>query len=312
MFCFPLLGVAQYGNKIKHRNDNGFVNKKARPQRQLVIGIGAANFLGELGGANQIGTYFVKDLEIKTTRPSVAIGYRKKFNQRFALKGGLYYMRVKGDDQLTTEPFRQNRNLNFRSDIVEGSIQAEVFFTKDKNGHLYRIKNAKGAKNYDFQGYIFGGVGAFFFNPQGYYNGKWYNLKPMSTEGEGMDGGPKNYSRFSVCIPYGIGVSEAVGKLWTIGLEIGIRKTFTDYIDDVSGNYYDNAAIKAEKGSVAAHFADPSIANYPESLGGNSTGYKQTAAGEQRGDPTHKDAYMFVNINVTYKLKNRHRVKSKF
>ncbi len=312
ILALPIAASAQYGNKIKHRGDNGFVNRKNRPQKQITFAIGASNFLGELGGANQIGTFFVKDLEFSTTKPSAALGYRYKFNQLFALSGGFHYLAVKGNDNLTTEPFRQNRNLSFKSNIFELSIQGEIYFTKEQQGHLYRIKNAKGRKSYKLQVYAFGGIGGFYFNPKAQYHGKWVALQPLGTEGQGLPDGPKKYSRVSICIPYGLGVSEAIGKEWSIGIEFGIRKTFTDYIDDVSGNYYDNNVIRQQNGAMAADLADPSLAHYPASLGGDATGLNQTVAGQQRGDPTHKDAYMFTNITVTYKLKSRRSVKSKF
>ena len=176
LFIIPICASAQYGNKVKKKSDNSFVNKKNKPSRQIVVGIGACNFLGELGGANQIGTHFVKDFEFSMTRPSAALGYRYKFNRFFALKGGLYYCMESGNDNTTKEPFRQNRNLSFRSNIFELSGQGEFYFTKEQQGHLYRIKNAKGKKSYDIQAYIFGGAGVFHFNPQAKYQGRWVYL----------------------------------------------------------------------------------------------------------------------------------------
>jgi hypothetical protein len=42
-----------------------------------------------------------------------------------------------------------------------------------------------------------------------------------------------------VAIPFGIGAKMNVSKKVGIGLEWGPRKTFTDYLDDVSGTYPD-------------------------------------------------------------------------
>lgn len=306
----PFIVSAQYRTpKYKKANNYKYYKKKVRPE--YVVGIGAANFLGELGGANQIGTNFVKDLEFSMTRPSLQVGVRYKRN-RWSVKTGVYYNLVSGSDALTSEPFRNNRNLSFRSNIFELSAQGEFFFTKQQSGHQYRIKNAKGMKNYDFQGYLFLGVGAFYFEPQAKYHGNWVNLQPLGTEGQGMPGEKKKYSRISVCIPYGIGVKYSINREYAIGLEVGMRKTFTDYIDDVSGVYYDNSALYAARGEVAAALADPSLHNYPESLGGDATGYKQTAAGQQRGDKSDKDAYMFINITVAYKVPLTKRTRSKF
>jgi hypothetical protein len=280
LLTIPVLASAQY-RKPKYKRANNFSNSKNKARKEYVFGIGAANFLGELGGANQIGTNFVKDLEFSMTRPSAAIGMRYKFSKRMAVKGGFYYQLVSGADRLTKEPYRNNRNLSFKSNIFELSVQAEFYITKEQQGHRYKIKNAKGMKNYDYQAYIFVGVGGFYYNPKALYNGTWVSLQPLSTEGQGLAEGKKKYSRVSVCIPYGIGAKYNLNKDWSVGLEIGIRKTFTDYIDDVSTVYYDNAKLRAEKGEMAADLADPSLLNYPAELGGNASGAQQSAAGEQ-------------------------------
>ena len=44
-------------------------------------GIGASNFLGDLGGANQIGTNGFKDLELSLTRPSFTVGLKYKLTE---------------------------------------------------------------------------------------------------------------------------------------------------------------------------------------------------------------------------------------
>lgn len=313
----PLLADAQYKSRSKNPrkrkySSSSFANKKSKARKEYVFAIGASNFLGELGGANQIGTNFVKDLEFSMTRPSAALGMRYKFARRLAVKGGFYYQLLSGNDKLTKEPYRHNRNLNFRSHVFELSVQGEFYFTKEQQGHRYKIKNAKGMKSYDWQFYLFGGVGAFYYNPQAKRAGNWVNLQPLSTEGQGLPGGAKRYSRVSICIPYGIGGKYAINKDWAIGIEVGIRKTFTDYIDDVSTVYYDNAALREAKGDLAADLADPSLAAYPEELGGAGAGGVQTAAGQQRGDPKDKDAYMFINITAAYKIPYKRRTRSKF
>lgn len=311
LIILPFLASAQYGGK-RYKRANNFANSKKKPRKEYVFGIGAANFLGELGGANQIGTNFVKDLEFSTTRPSLAIGMRYKTSKRFGVKGGLYYQLVSGADRLTKEPFRNNRNLSFRSHIFEVSVQGEFYFTKEQQGHRYKIKNAKGMKNYDYQAYLFVGIGGFFFNPQAKYEGHWVNLQPLGTEGQGLPGGPKKYKRVNICIPYGIGAKYNINKDYSVGLEIGMRKTFTDYIDDVSTVYYDNDKLRDENGAMAADLADPSLLRYPAELGGNSVNAWQAGPGQQRGDPKDKDAYMFVNITVSYKVPYKKRTRSKF
>ncbi len=311
----PLLVVAQGSNKgVRTAKKGGFLNPKVRKTKEWVVGVGAANFLGELGGANQIGTNFVKDFEFSMTRPSAQVAFRYRFRKRWAVKGGLYWQLVSGADRLTKEPYRQNRNLSFRSNIFELSGQAEFIFTKEQIGHHYKIKNAKGMKNFNLQGYVFMGFGGFFFNPKARYDNKWVALQPLGTEGQGLPEGDKKYSRFSFCIPYGIGCKNDLSNNFTIGLEVGMRKTFTDYIDDVSTVYYDNKAILAARGPKAAALADPSLFDIPgrnvdQASFGRSA---QNGAGQQRGDRKDLDSYMFINLTFSYIIPARPQTRSKF
>jgi len=313
LLIIPLLVSAQYTG-TKRIKKGGFLNPKVKKQKEIILGIGAANFLGELGGANQIGTNFVKDFEFSATRPSVQFGYRYKFKKRWAVKGALYWQLVSGADRLTKEPFRQNRNLSFRSHIWEISGQAEYYFTKEQVGRHYKIKNSKGMKNFNLQGYIFIGFGGFFFNPKARYDDKWVALQPLSTEGQGLEGGARKYSRLSFCVPYGIGFKNAINSEWTVGFEIGMRKTFTDYIDDVSTVYYDNTALLRARGETAAALADPSFYDFPgynvdHTLYGAGS---QSGAGQQRGDRKDLDSYMFINITGSYIIPYRSKTRSKF
>lgn len=279
----------------------GFSQSWKRTRKEMVYGAGVTNFLGDLGGANQVGTNFVKDLELSMTRPAVQVGYRYRILEQISLKGGLYYGLLRGDDKLTQEVFRNYRNLHFRSNTFELSAQGEFSITKEKVGHRYKIKNVRGKKGFNVNTYVFAGFGFMFFNPKANLNGQWFALQPLGTEGQGLLLGSKKYSRFGVCIPYGLGAKYNLDKRSSIGLEIGVRKTFTDYIDDVSGDYYDNAAILANNGPIAAALADPSDKSHEN----------WTIMGEQRGDPSDKDSYMFLMVTYTHKLTKR-RTKAKF
>lgn len=84
-----------------------------RQRYEFSFGLGISNFLGELGGANQIGTNYFRDLEWSLTRMAASVGLRYKLSNYFALKSHLTYGRITGDDKLTTEYFRNYRNLNF-------------------------------------------------------------------------------------------------------------------------------------------------------------------------------------------------------
>ncbi len=259
---------------------------------EFQFGIGVTNFLGELGGANQIGTDYFKDLELSETNIAIEAALRYKLSQRMALNTHLSYGKVSGDDKLTDEFFRNYRNLNFKSNIWELGTNFEFAFVREQPGHRYRLRGVRGKRGFEVAIYGFVGVSAFYFNPKGELNGEWYELQPLGTEGQGVAENRDKYKRLQVAIPVGFGFKYNFDRQWGIQLQYGLRKTFTDYIDDASKTYYDNASLAAENGALAAALADKSSKDYPYI----------TAAGEQRGDPRDKDSYMFAVISVVYKF----------
>lgn len=268
-----------------------------RMRYEVFYGFGATNFLGELGGADREGTNFVRDLEISMTRPLFSFGGRYRITETFSTKTMLSYGWLRGNDALTKETFRNYRNLAFRSPLVEFSNQFEYSIIREKQGHRYNLRRVRGLKGFKTNTYFFVGFGVIYFNPKNKYNGKWYALQPLGTEGQGLVPTRKKYSRISLCIPYGIGFKYGLNRRSNIGLEFGARKTFSDYLDDVSTTYYDNQMIRDARGDVASYLADPSDGTHPN----------WTAAYQQRGDAKDKDAYMFLIINYTYKLYSTRR-----
>ncbi len=297
--------------------------RKNKYKYEWVYGVGATNLLSDLGGANQIGTHFVKDFEFNMTRPAIMIGFRYKNSRRVAYRANLITGILSAEDRLTKEPFRENRNLSVRTPIIELSGQFEYYFTKEHIGHLYKIKNAKGYKKNEMHFYAFVGVGAFFFQPKARYNkvkktvgsGDFVNLQPLGTEGQGL-GSSKKYSRINICIPHGLGVKYSLNKKWSIGLEGGSRKTFSDYIDDTHGVYYDPAefykSYDIDKATMVAKLANPSLASYPKDLAKQGGTGCQTCPGEQRGEIKYTDTYMFLILNVNYKVQYKSKTRSKF
>ncbi len=270
-----------------------------RKRKEFFFGSGATNFLGELGGANQIGTNGIKDFDAKSIRPDFILGYRYRVSKETAIKGNLVYAFVGGDDKLTTEAFRNNRNINFRSPVLELSAQFEYIIGRERPGHIYNLQGIRGWRYINVQTYFFAGIGGIYMNPKSKLDGKWYALRPLCTEGQGMVPTRKKYSNFQVVIPFGMGFKYALNNEWSVGIEYGIRKTFTDYVDDVSKTYFDPNALMEEKGPMAVYFANPSNYSLPPEYGNP---VNVTAAGQQRGDPRDKDSYMFAFISFYYKI----------
>jgi hypothetical protein len=260
---------------------------------EVVFAAGATNFLGELGGADQIGSDFYRDLEFSQTRPATSLGLRYYVGPRAAIKTSFTYGILAGDDATTNEFFRQYRNLNFKTNIYELTSVFEYMFLSERPGARYKLKGVKGIKGYNIAFYGFVGAGVLKFNPQGELNGKWYDLQPLGTEGQGIIESRSKYDLIQFVIPGGLGIKYAVDRRWSVGIEYGVRKTFTDYIDDVSRSYVEPSLLIAN-GPLAVQLADKSSGEFPFN----------TSGGAQRGDPNDKDSYMFALFTINYKLRS--------
>lgn len=280
-------------------------------RHELQFGIGASNFLGDLGGADAIGTHGIKDYRFSMSRPTLMFGYKYMVTPSFSLKGSVITALLSGDDATTAEPVRQNRNLSFRSGLLEIGVTAELYPFTEKTNHSYKIRGVWGSKSVTLSPYFVTGVGLALFQPKAKYNGDWVKLQPLGTEGQGLGGRPDKYHRYTISFPIGAGVKYLIDKNWSIGFEWSLRYSMSDYIDDVSTSYYIPSAIEAAYGTTAATLADRAI---DPSLGW--TGVSQFADGsnnyKQRGNPNYNDAYSFAIFSVHYRLRKGTKFIPKF
>lgn len=290
-----------------------FKTRWKNKRNEIGGGIGVTNFMGDLGGANKIGSNGISDFDFRATRPTLHVDYRYYILQSLAAKAGLTYGWVGGSDENTEEQFRNNRNAHFRSPIVELAAQVDwFFFEQSRTGQVHNLKGARGALNMDIGFYIFAGVSGFYFNPKAklteVYNpelieagleadNKWYALRKIGTEGQGYFPTRKKYSPISVAVPFGLGIRHNLNSDMSIEFEYGFRKTFTDYIDDVSTSYVDPDVFEGDDALVAKHFSNPSPSADPD-----HPLHSSTSPGEQRGNPKENDAYMFGIFSFKYKL----------
>lgn len=283
-----------------------------KQRKELFLSMGGANFLGDLGGLNKAGTdYSPVDMEFALTKTAFGIGYRYKIEKIFNVTGKFNYLIVKGDDKLTQDIYRHNRNLNFKSNIFELSGRIELGYQSGKAGNRYGIKKTftRRMRSSTHSLFAFTGIGVFYYNPRGFDGKNWVKLRSLHTEGQGLPGGPKQYSNYSIAIPFGAFYKMTINKQWSIGFEIAWRKTFTDYIDDCGTSYYDKNALAAAYGTLSAQMADPSLGDIP---GASLPAADGTPA--QRGD-IQKDSYMSLEVTVGYVFQTKRksaRLRSKF
>jgi len=257
----------------------------------VFFGAGITNFLGELGGRDQIGSPFIWDLELVATRPAIHIGYRYHINRQFSVLGVGLWGILTGADSLTNEMFRHNRNIHFKTNIWEITLQGRYQIIQEQAGHRYKLRKVRGRKAFVLGLYVQGGVGIVFFEPKAQYKGVWYKLRTLSTEGQGIKPGTKPYKPYTVVIPMALGFTYSLDLKSRLELEVSWRKTFSDYIDDTSTEYYDPEEIRKYKGPVAAYFSNPCICT-------EDWQKWSTRPGQQRGDPKDKDAY--ITLTLTY------------
>lgn len=278
-----------------------------KPTFELGLNFGPSNFLGDLGGTQGKGRGFLKDNNFKmtnfakglyfTVRPSEFIGFTLSANFS-KLEGADSIIKAKGG----LEEARKQRNLHFRSNLREFTLTAEVYpfvFLEANDKDLYRKLRPYGVI----------GVGFFRFNPQAQYvtptgGRQWVDLQPLRTEGQGMPGYPNNkpYSLNEINIPYGAGVKYYFSEKFSVGLEITTRKTFTDYIDDVSTRFVSDADFDNFFGAGSSNATiAKQVHNRAQQV---APGVRIPAynAGDQRGTTTNNDSYYFTTIKLGLRL----------
>jgi hypothetical protein len=93
----------------------------------------------------------------------------------------------------------------------------------------------------------------------------------------------------------GGGIKFTINPVLTLAIEVGYRKTFTDYIDDVSTTFIDAQVLQNHKGTQSVD-----LAFRTDELPNASGGYP--ASGSQRGDPRFNDWYTFYTTSLRITL----------
>jgi len=202
-----------------------------RSRYEAIYGIGATNAFTDLGGANKVGSHFIRDLEMRATRPSVFVGARYKIKELIAIKFNIINGWVKGSDAWTTEPGRANRGITFYSPIIEMSTQIEYSIAKEHFGTRYTFSNMRRFHFQNVNTYIFTGIGGMFFSPKVKYNGVGSYQKPTDQYKTSKQ---KKYSKVAAVIPVGIGFKYGINRRLALGVEFSERWTSTDYLDNHS------------------------------------------------------------------------------
>lgn len=237
-----------------------------------------------LGGSNYKGELSEHTFNTDFLHPAVGIFYRHNWDRRWSWKVELNYGKVSGDDAYASSAYAVDRNLSFESTILELSPQIEFNFLPFETGR----------PDFPFTPYIFTGLSVFKFNPKAYLGGDLVELQPLGTEGQGING-KKKYKRIALALPIGGGFKFNVGR-FGIGIEVGARRAYTDYLDDVSTVYPDPALLQAANGTQAVLLSNRSFS------GNDPNVIQPTFNFKQRGTSTNNDWYVFGGITIYFRL----------
>lgn len=251
--------------------------QKLLERSELGLTGGGMNYLGDLNNQSMFGK----------VNPAAGLLLRLNLDTRWALSLGGSYGHIEGGNP----DHIKLRNLSFRSAITE------VYLRTEFNFFPYGIRSATFKRATP---YIFCGFGVFHFNPMAQYTdpasgqSEWYALQPLGTEGQGSKAYPNRvkYQLTKLCMPFGIGYRWRVSENMHLTLEYGWRKTWTDYLDDVSTTYVGSQVLgDGTSSTMAAVLADRS--------GEVSPGYVN-ASGIKRGDDSLNDWYSYFNVCITF------------
>ncbi len=271
---------------------------------EVGINIGPSFFLGDLGGHRGKGTTFLKDLNLPLTKVMKGLFVTVYPNEWLGVRAAAEIGQLEGEDRIINtkgvdELWRKQRNLDFKSNISEAYLAAEIFplMLLNASHEDYRPK---------LRPYGVLGVGVFHFNPKGSLtdangNKTWYDLKPLHTEGEGFPeySQKRDYALTQLNIPMGAGVKYLVSDRVNLSLEVLLRKTFTDYIDDVSTEYIDpiyfDKYLSPADAAIAKKIHDKVVGIVVPSLTRNSPDV-------QRGNPNQNDSYFTVFLKFGVRI----------
>lgn len=181
----------------------------AQNTSEVGIGLGATNYRGEISPTYQF----------QNNRPAFMVFYRKDISVPITLRGGFTAGLLRADDGNVTgetgvvPPLQNYRQANTKGSLLEASAVVEYNFLD----YHYRTDKIH------FTPYLFAGVAAFYANTT--------TVSNNPTLGGSFN---RQGAMLGFAIPAGVGFKYALSEHINLGLEVGVRKAFTDQLDHLS------------------------------------------------------------------------------
>lgn len=161
---------------------------------EIGFGLGTFNYTGDL----------VRSYDFAYSQPAFTIFYRANVSKVISFRASFTAGKVSASDASPIDAFAARRNASFDIFLSELSGVYEYHFL-DWRDNIRRLR---------FTPYLFAGLA--LFNMSGV---------PSRTE---------QYSTVQLAVPFGGGIKYVINPKYYIAMEFGIRKTFFDYLDNIS------------------------------------------------------------------------------
>lgn len=261
-----------------------------KPNTEIGVLLGASYYLGDLN-----------TIHFNQSLPAGGLVIKKNIDRRFAYKAEAMLINLYSDERNSDNKIESDRGLHFSNNLFQEDAGGLPLMELSVQGEFNFLPYDPGNPLYTWTPFVYTGISIFNFNPKAENRyGEWVDLQGLGTEGQGTTAFPdrKKYSLIQFAIPLGGGVKIALNKSVNIIFEYSTRKTFTDYLDDVSTTYPGNNL--SDMSNASYEMSDPVVLDPNHPL--FATGHSQ---GDQRGDPEKNDWYSFAGITLSFKLANK-------
>ncbi len=242
------------------------------------VSLGLTTYWGDLNAPSFTTNY------IHNSGLAFGLHGRLMRGERLGIRGSFMYGTINGNDSRSDVQWQLQRNLDFSSYIAELAVM----------GEFYILPFSTQPGRFFFAPYVTAGVAAFWFNPVTQYQGREVHLQPLGTEGQGMAGRPDKYRLNNISIPMGAGAKFILTETINLGFEVVLRRSFTDYIDDVSTTYVNYDDLSRANGVLSARLSN----RFNEYLGQNEPVVVPT--GSQRGGEKVPDYYIATMVSLNF------------
>lgn len=181
---------------------------------EIGFGLGTFNYTGDL----------VRSYDFSYSQPAATIFYRANISKVISFRASFTAGKLSANDATNPiDPFAVQRNASF-----------DIFLSEVAGVYEYHFLNWRDdIRRLRFTPYLFAGLALF-------------NMSGMTDKAS-------QYSTIQLAVPFGGGMKYVVNPKYYVAFEFGIRKTFFDYLDNISdadkayknyqygnGNDYDN------------------------------------------------------------------------